>query len=205
MIPIDKFNANILSIKNYSQLHSYICQNIPLIDDCEILRMQLSLAVSALDKYIHDKLISYFTNKIRSNDSFDNNFIKFTVTEILEISFENDSNARKQLLLNRIINKINKLTFQSPDLIKQAATAMKITNFWNRLASIMEIDSDVLQGKLKLIVQRRNQIVHESDFDEIAMNKRAISENDVQISIVFIETFISAFDILSAEPNTAST
>ena len=73
---------------------------------------------------------------------------------------------------------------------------MKITNFWNRLASIMKIDGDVLQGKLKLIVQRRNQIVHESDFDEIAMNKRAISENDVQSSIVFIENFILAFDTL---------
>ena len=68
MTPIDKFNDNILSIKNYSQLRSYICKNTPLIDSCEILRMQLSLAVSALDKYIHDKLISYFTNKSKRGE-----------------------------------------------------------------------------------------------------------------------------------------
>lgn len=196
MTPIDKFNDNILSIKNYSQLRSYICKNTPLIDSCEILRMQLSLAVGSLDKYIHDKLIFYFTNKIKRNDVFGNNFIKFTVLEVLEIAFETDSDIRKQLLLNRIVNKINKITFQSPDSVQKAAKTMEITDFWGRLSSIMNMDSAILQGKLKLIVERRNKIVHESDFDDIAMTKRPISENDVQSSIVFIETFISAFDTL---------
>ena len=196
MTPIDKFNDNILSIKNYSQLRSYICKNTPLIDSCEILRMQLSLAVGSLDKYIHDKLIFYFTNKIKRNDVFGNNFIKFTVLEVLEIAFETDSDIRKQLLLNRIVNKINKITFQSPDSVQKAAKTMEITDFWGRLSSIMNMDSAILQGKLKLIVERRNKIVHESDFDDIAMTKRPISENDVQSSIVFIETFILAFDTL---------
>ena len=85
MKALEKFHMNISSIKNYGQLHSYVESNISLMDCGEILRMQISLSVSALDKYIHDKIIEHGRLQLLNKKAM-NSLVSFSGEEISKVS-----------------------------------------------------------------------------------------------------------------------
>jgi hypothetical protein len=190
MTPLGKFSNNVISIKSYGQLYLYISQNIPILDACELLRMQLSLAVSSLDKYIHDKLVEQYTKNISLDEVINNGIVTFSSKEISTLIYETDQSVRKSQMINIIIQKLNVSTFQRPDAIQKAAKSIGIKDFWNKMSCALRLDSARVQGQLKLIIERRNKIVHESDYDEIAMAKRCISETDVKISRAPLKTHV---------------
>lgn len=50
----------------------------------------------------------------------------------------------------------------------------------------------VLEQKLKLICERRNQIVHEADIEPTTRTRRSINQADVNDNVDFIEQFCHA-------------
>lgn len=54
----------------------------------------------------------------------------------------------------------------------------------------------LLEQKIRLIIIRRNQIVHEGDIDPLTTNKRDILKSDVLDSIKFVNSFVHAVHIL---------
>lgn len=78
-----------------------------------------------------------------------------------------------------------------------------ITNFWARAADQMPGNGNAgqLQKKLKKVVTRRNQIVHESDLI-LRTRGRSIKLRDITQStaidfVKFVKDFVSAIDAIS--------
>ena len=68
---------------------------------------------------------------------------------------------------------------------------------YDELSSRLENDRNkLLEQKIRLIIIRRNQIVHEGDIDPLTTNKRDILKSDVLDSIKFINSFVHAVHIL---------
>ena len=65
---------------------------------------------------------------------------------------------------------------------------MKEKQKWQKIALPFNKSDDVLKKTLKLIVQRRNQIVHEADINLQTNRRNEIEATDVQESVEFIST-----------------
>ena len=189
----------LMSQRNVSStLYDYISFNKIPLDASDLLRWQWVLAVSALDKYIHDILtdgmVEQYINKKPHTSKFDTfqlgmkTIINIQSAPVPEIAFRNE-----------VIRKNSYLSFQDPDKIADALSFIwNVPNKWDVISRNMAtpISSSDLKIKLKNIVVRRNQIVHEGDClsTNIPMAQQQITASDTQDVIQFITELVDAID-----------
>ncbi len=189
----------LMSQRNVSStLYDYISLNKIPLDASDLLRWQWVLAVSALDKYIHDILtdgmVEQYINKKPHTSKFDTfqlgmkTIINIQSAPVPEIAFRNE-----------VIRKNSYLSFQDPDKIADALSFIwNVPNKWDVISRNMAtpISSSDLKIKLKNIVVRRNQIVHEGDClsANIPMAQQQITASDTQDVIQFITELVDAID-----------
>ena len=189
----------LMSQRNVSStLYDYISLNKIPLDASDLLRWQWVLAVSALDKYIHDivtdGLVEQYINKKPHTPKFDTfqlcmkTIINIQSAPVPEIAFRNE-----------VIRKNSYLSFQDPDKIADALSFIwNVPNKWDVISRNMAtpISSSDLKIKLKNIVVRRNQIVHEGDClsTNIPMAQQQITASDTQDVIQFITELVDAID-----------
>lgn len=189
----------LMSQRNVSStLYDYISLNKIPLDASDLLRWQWVLAVSALDKYIHDivtdGLVEQYINKKPHTPKFDTfqlsmkTIINIQSAPVPEIAFRNE-----------VIRKNSYLSFQDPDKIADALSFIwNVPNKWDVISRNMAtpISSSDLKIKLKNIVVRRNQIVHEGDClsTNMPMAQQQITASDTQDVIQFITELVDAID-----------
>lgn len=189
----------LMSQRNVSStLYDYISLNKIPLDASDLLRWQWVLAVSALDKYIHDivtdGMVEQYINKQPHTPKFDTfqlsmkTIINIQSAPVPEIAFRNE-----------VIRKNSYLSFQDPDKIADALSFIwNVPNKWDVISRNMAtpISSSDLKIKLKNIVVRRNQIVHEGDClsTNIPMAQQQITASDTQDVIQFITELVDAID-----------
>lgn len=189
----------LMSQRNVSStLYDYISLNKIPLDASDLLRWQWVLAVSALDKYIHDivtdGMVEQYINKKPHTPKFDTfqlsmkTIINIQSAPVPEIAFRNE-----------VIRKNSYLSFQDPDKIADALSFIwNVPNKWDVISRNMAtpISSSDLKIKLKNIVVRRNQIVHEGDClsTNIPMAQQQITDSDTQDVIQFITELVDAID-----------
>lgn len=180
-------------------LHEYLSKNKIPLDLSDLLRWQWVLAVSALDKYIHDivakGMVEQYLNRRARTPKFNTFQLSMNVLSSLSIA-----PAPEIEFLNEVTRKNSYLAFQEPDKIADALSYIwNESNKWDVISRNMAtpVDSATLRATLKNIVLRRNQIVHQGDClsTNIPLVQQPISPSDTESVIQFITELVDAIDM----------
>ena len=160
---IDQFRWNIARVRNLGSLHRILStQTTAALNLTDLLRSELVMIVSALDLYIHEVvrlgMLECFLGRRVPTDAFH----RFQVTlggTIQAISMPG-SNV---WLDDQVRDRLGYRTFQQPDDIAEAIRLISNVELWNSVAVQLQSTSQDVRDRLRLVVDRRNKIVHEAD------------------------------------------
>ncbi|MGG5210886.1 HEPN domain-containing protein [Chryseobacterium sp. MIQD13] len=193
--PLNIFDKNIESINSLASIYMYFENNkVEALDFTEILRAEFVLLVSAFDHYVHELvkegMLAIFEGSKSTNKNFDN----FTITlKTLNLILSTDEQHEKKAILDGEIKKITaKDSYQSPSSIEKALGFIDFTNVWNTISPEMGIPPKDIKDRLALIVNRRNKIAHEADFDYTLGSKNPIDRGLVDDVRNFIIKLVKA-------------
>lgn len=178
-------------------LYDYLASSKITLVASDLLRWQHVLAISALDKYIHDivriGMVDEFLGKRPRTSKF--NSFRITLSACFNI---NGSDYPELEIEKEIIMQHGFLAFQDPDRIADAlAFIWNEPHKWKVISKNMNtpISEEDLKTKLRNIVLRRNQIVHQGDCS-FAPNpvQQDILREDVINVIEFVKELVNAIE-----------
>ena len=209
--PLNLFNKNISSISKLSEIYNLLIKEkfVKKIDAEEILRAEIVLVVSAFDTYMHDlvreKIINSFFEKSNYNQI---DFTKVDISgECLKKIFESRSEDEKKLILLDEIRRLHSLnSYQSPKSVEYAVGILNIKKIWTKLAEKFQIkinyelySADNIKRELSFIIDRRNKIAHESDYNPTNYEKFPIERSDVDSVIGFMSILVYSINEICIE------
>lgn len=209
------FCTSIGNIKSFGVIYDNISASYPLLSNelDDMLRAQIVYAVSAMDCYLHEivrigMVESYLGIRAKTAKWESTPIALKNVLDLASIAAKSDMTTPQKKLatiaeLNVIFKPMLKtLSFQQSEKIKDA-----LNFIWREEHKLQTIASTInyglignnlnekvkyLEQKLNLIVNRRNQIAHEADWDSIMMSKRPIRKEEVDDVVLFVEKFVEA-------------
>lgn len=190
------FEKNIQSAQELASVYKYLTETItaPMCFD-DLLRAQLVNSLSALDKLIHDLIkigVIEIFNGIRSpTPKYLAEPLKMKVYHELSVSNSgtnaNDLLSRANIFKEAITEKLSFVSYQDPSKISEGLSYITSENFkWRVISQHLSMDEQAVKTQLKLIVNRRNSIVHEADINPQNLDKIPIIQSDCEDSIKFI-------------------
>ena len=186
----DQFTANIKYIRELGALHDYLVNEQKLPNDIsDILRAKWVYTISALDKMIHEVV------RIGMVQSFLDLRLKTTRFNAFTISLNTFNNIKSNTIPppefwfeQEVVQKHKILSFQDPDKINDALGLIwNEEHKWQKISDSMGYNERDLKIRLKNIVNRRNQIVHEADIDLQTGVRSIIDLTDTIETVDFIE------------------
>ena len=185
---IEKFRLNIESVKDLDTVYTLLINNYPE-QASDILRAKIVLSVSALDCFIHDLvkqgMIETYQGVRISSKQFESYQIPFNFLKLIENA---DNSEEKLAHLEKAIQKINsKDSYQSPKGVDYALGLINISKIWVSVANLMNGKADDIKDYLSEIIDRRNKIAHEADYDALTGSKTPIEQQNINDVIQFIE------------------
>ena len=156
------------------------------------------MLVSALDHFIHEiiriGMIEIYNNKREPTKEFKTFILTLDEKILFKKAIMEDKNDTWLEYQIRVRNGFK--SFQQADKIKEAMLLIIDKDIWNELSSVLNQDSKILKNRLNLIVDRRNQIAHEADIEPIYHELREIDIEDINNSILFIESIVKTIYIV---------
>ena len=184
------FHRNLALARDLSGLHELLSNivTVPKTFD-DLLRSQLVYAVSAFDKFMHDLvrigMIEIFMGSRVGTSKYDAEPISMQAhAEIVNATIPPKEHFFEQAL----VRKFKTVSFQDP--VKVADGLSYIWNEsqkWQKIALSMGMTDGTVRTQLKLIVDRRNAIVHEADIDPLTGAKNPITKAESDNSLAFLE------------------
>jgi hypothetical protein len=189
----NQFQENLRPIKELDALYVYLTDVVRIPSDLsDLLRAQWVYAVSALDKLIHElirigMLEAFHGNRVRTSK-----FMAFGLSLDTHYAIVNTTPTTlppaEYWFEQEIVNRHKALSFQDPVKIADGLSLVwDEKHKWQRIAVALSLSHEDLTTRLKNIVARRNQIVHESDLDLLNGQRNAISKADTDFVTTFIE------------------
>lgn len=175
----------------------------------DLLRAALTFGVSALDRYVHERVVRGIIRALRGRDLLGpQKGLAMPVVFTLE-TFEVITRARRQNQAVRPANEVRKRIqdllhtkpFQSWDQIKQAFQLLGARRFQTQVEQAFpggRLNADGIRKQLNDIVDRRNRIVHEGDLIRRARGgaggEQPISKAYVANSLDFLDDLVDSLD-----------
>lgn len=189
---LQQFRLNLDNVRDLAKIFDLLENSFPILKNeaDELLRAEIVLAVSAFDSFIHDVVRVGMTglfldSRFPTSASF--NQFSISLEALQKIEFESDRN-NKSILFESEIRRINsKDSFQSPKNVEYALGLINVDKIWTKVAPIMSIPAQDIKNRLALIVDRRNKIAHEADFDFVNGTKYPIDEALTKDVVNFVE------------------
>lgn len=184
----DKFCQILADTENAQSIYDYFFNVVkPPYDFSDLLRWQWAQSVSALDKLIHD-LIRCGMIEIYQGKRFPTpKYKSFAITLELFNEIKANPSHELQIIEKQIILSNGYKSYQDPDNISDGLSYIwNENNKWDKIAKTYGDNSHNIKTYLKNIVIRRNQIVHEGDYDGYSIQRQFVLESDVKDVISFI-------------------
>ena len=194
---VSVFNALINQCQTTMVLFDYVESNKIPLDASDLLRWQYVLATSALDKYIHDIVRSGMVDEFHGKKSLTPKYKSFRITLSTLVDITTSEYPGFELE-QEIIRQHSYQAFQDPDKIADALSFIwDEPHKWKVISQNMNtpISEDDLKIKLRNIVIRRNQIVHQGDCDFAPIPvQQIILKEDVNNVVEFIKELVYAIE-----------
>lgn len=176
------FQRNIQQAKELGALYDYLSNTVPLPEQFDdLLRSQVVNAVSAFDKLMHDLIrigmVDIFENRRPATAKYLNETVAVQFLPGLAAGAVPPAPIRFGEIVRE---KHSKLSFQDPPKIADGLSYIWNENQkWQQIALGLGMSDEDAKRKQKLIVGRRNAIVHEADLDPVSNQKQAITRDEV--------------------------
>lgn len=199
----NNFDRNITSVDDLIKIYEIISTQLPIlkVQSSEILRAVIVLSVSALDNFLHDffrtEIVDSYLGVGNFNIQFDK--LKISIKALTEIE-NSTSVAEKQNYLTNELRKIQKTeSYQSSKSIENIFSILGVKGIWTKLSDIGidNLSSIDIKNELANIIDRRNKISHESDWDFVNQSKYPISLEDTNYVVDFIKKFVQGVNNIS--------
>jgi hypothetical protein len=164
--------------RNLTALHAYLSQAVKVpCDFDDLLRSQLVYAVSAFDKLMHDLIRIGMVATFAGHRVPTNRYHAEPITIQFYVTLMAATLPPQEYLFEQeIVRKLGRLSFQDPDKVAEGLSLIWDEPYkWAKIAGAMGWRTDDARTKLKLIVGRRNAIVHESDMHPLTNAKTPIT------------------------------
>lgn len=200
----NNYEKNMLSINNSISIYHYLQSKAKNLDATILLRSQFVLIISAFDTYVHSMIVnkiidSYFSSEQQFNIQLD---IPLSLAyEMKDLNVD----MQKNKLYNFLVKKLSKDSFQSPKSIEYAFSILGISKIWTKLSDKMQMQPDDIKNMLSIIVNRRNKIAHESDWNVVTGSYEDIELTDVLDCKNFINNMVDSIDDIIYRGNTLAT
>ncbi|WP_436486737.1 HEPN domain-containing protein [Chitinophaga sp. ARDCPP14] len=187
---IKQFDENFIRIANIDTVYLHLINSLKLnpgdIEDS--LRSEIVYAVSAFDKLVHELvrigMVEIFTKTRAATKGYQ----KFQISLEQYDNFGSTFLPKEAIFSQFVITAHSYLAFQDPDKVTSALSLIwPETHKWQEVAKCMKMTEDDVKVKLKNIIVRRNQIVHESDIDISTGIVQSISHQDTVDIVKFIK------------------
>jgi hypothetical protein len=203
----NNFLKQISDVRDLGVVYSNNIIQSPLLSDLlsDILRFQLVYAVSAFDRFIHEIVRIGMRKTIENSEQLTEKAKSFQISldSVLDIYQRNPlpPMSKQDYLILKIEEKIkekhSELSFQKPEKISEALSHIwDEQHKWQQIVKNMRIllsgttnteKEKNLKQRVILIVERRNQIVHEADIDFVTGKKRNIDKANIDENVNIIE------------------
>lgn len=199
-LAIKNFEQNINSVNELVKLYEIIDDQLPLLKEQsgEILRAIIVLSVSALDNFLHDYYRTEIVEAYLGTGNFNIQFekIRISIKGMGEID-SSSSIPEKRKYLTDELRKIQKTdSYQSGKSIENLFITLNIKGIWTQLEKIgiNGMKANDIKNELSNIIDRRNKISHESDWDFINQKKYPISLRDISDVVSFINNLVEGIN-----------
>jgi hypothetical protein len=196
----EQFDNNIEAVREMDALHRHLVDELKLPNDLsDILRAQFVYAVSALDKLVHELVRTGMLQAFKNQQVKTSKFNSFAISLETYSKIQQANESTPDILQletpeyffeQEVIVRHKHLSFQEPDKIADALSFIwEEKQKWQKIAAVFDkpnVSDDSVKKKLKNIVSRRNQIVHEADVDFQTNKRSEIDVVDVRDTVEFI-------------------
>lgn len=176
----------------------------------DLLRCAISMAMSAIDRYMHDMVTQRAWSLLEGSgipDELREETIPIAVVRRALDNLRKRKSARPgNYIMSVFQERLHHRPFQNPsDVLKAARMAGGPGEFWKTVGSKMDptAKADEVIAKLRAIFVRRNQIVHEADMPRKRKGRkvtwREITSTEAKTIVEWCKGFIRAVDLVLDE------
>lgn len=172
------FHKNIEQVNELGALYDHLSNVVKIPEQFDdLLRSQIVNTVSAFDKLMHDLIrigmVRIFENKRPPTGKYMGETIAIQHLPGLTVSTIPPPAVRFEQIVRE---KLSTLSFQDPTKIADGLSYIwDEKQKWQQIALGLGMSDSDAKTKLKLIVTRRNAIVHEADLDPVSNQKQSIT------------------------------
>lgn len=206
--PLNIFHYNIKYIRNLISSNS---------KDENILRYCVVLICATMDKYMHDiekaVMLQIFRGKAQPGKNFDSFMIPISILHSFDKN--NFNNSEKEKILNDVIYEVtSNYTIQKSNSIERNMNYILNFNIWKSIQPRISMRFKQLNSVTQIkkfiddLVDRRNSIAHELDFQPNSDIKNNLSKDYVLNALEIIQYLVESINyqiIISIKNSSSST
>lgn len=183
----NSFKRHIEDIRRVNHIYDHLVHkvNLPSADLCDLLRIQLVNAVSAFDWLMHEYVHAGIMKQLMGDVPMTPKVKVFSIDADTYSQLATlDAIEKYKILSVRVYSVLRTMSFQSPEKIKDGLSYIWEEPYkWQLLSQECGLSEKDLTARVKLYVERRNQIVHEADVGFDSEDRRELEAGVVKDGI----------------------